>query len=116
MPSPTESKTVPLEVFRQNIQQILDLLTSPSSPYAVAHGSHPLSIILITPPAIHDDMLGDTPAVSNEHTKLYRDAVLQIGAEWQKKQQGERWKLGTIDFFGALATARQTGDSTRFYT
>lgn len=113
LPTPQERKAVPVEQFEQNIRRILDLLTSSESPYAVAHGDHPLSIILITPPAIQEGLPTDHDA---EHTIKYRDAVLRVGEDLMQTQDGKTWKLGVIDLYNALSEAGKCGDPGRFYT
>jgi hypothetical protein len=111
--APQERKSVPVEQFEKNINQIVHLLTSDESPYAVAHGDHPLSIILITPPATQDGMPTDH---NPEHTVQYRDAVLRVGETFKRQERGQRWKIGTIDLYGVLLEASKTGDPGRFYT
>lgn len=117
VPSETETKDVTLEVFERNMNQIVRLLVDPSSPYAVAHDTHPLSIILITPPMYNEEMRGgQNTTVMNERNIKYCEAVLRVGQAWQKKQDGERWKIGMVDLYRALEEARKSGDSRRFYT
>lgn len=115
VPSPTERKDVSVERFEENINKIIHLLVDSSSPYAVAHDTHPLSIILITPPMFHEDMRPDPSNVTNERCLLYRQAVLRVGEAWKRKESGQRWKIGSIDLYGMLEKARESGDSKRFY-
>jgi hypothetical protein len=112
-----DRKHVPLGIYRQNIETILQLLTSPESPYAIAHSSTPVSIFLISPAGVEDSMRNDPEHVRSEKTKAYIDAVLEIGDRWVKKRQKtDNWKLGTIDLYGAIQKAGQLGGRQRFYT
>jgi hypothetical protein len=106
---PPNTRHLPLPTFVSNLETLLDRLTSPSSPYAVAHGDHSLSIILITPPPLcptWDPGYGpDRPRVrTKDRQNEFRDAVLKIGDEYARKQSespGARWKLAVIDLWGA---------------
>jgi hypothetical protein len=110
------SKHVPIPLFRQNIDTILERLTSPSSPYAVAHSSVPVSIILITPPGVEASLLDDPNHITSERTQTYSDAVLDIGKEWARKnKEGDNWKIGTIDLAGAILKAGEQGGTRQFY-
>lgn len=83
----------------------LESFTSPDSPYAVAHGEQPLSIILITPPHPHRTPEGMEPMEQERFDRLnqFREAVLDIGRRWRVKEDGtQRWKLGVIDFWSVL--------------
>jgi hypothetical protein len=114
--SEVNSKHVPIPEFKQYINTILNNLTSESSPYAIAHSKDQLSIILITPPAIEDGMIDDLSHLNDARTKGYRDAVLDIGREWAEKEgNGDRWKLATIDLYGAIVKAGEEGGTSRFY-
>ena len=117
VPSDTETKDVPLAQFEENMNHLLHLLLDPSSPYAVAHDTHPLSIILITPPKYNESMReGQGTMIGNERNYEYCQAVLRVGEGWKKKEEGQRWKVGMVDFYSALEKAREKGDETRFYT
>lgn len=92
------------------MNHILDSLTSPSSPYAVA--DTPVSIVLITPgPCLHSQMEEfKRPHRSLKRTGDFREEVIRLGQEWkakEKEQQVEEgkfgWKISTLDFWGALA-------------
>jgi hypothetical protein len=110
------SKHVPIPLFRQNIETILERLTSPSSPYAIAHSSVTVSIILITPPGIEDSFRDDPDNINSERTQTYSDAVLDIGKEWARKNKaGDKWKIGSIDLAGALLKAGEQGGTRQFY-
>lgn len=112
-----DKKHVPLAQFRQNIETILHLLTSPASPYAIAHSKVPVSIFLISPSGIEDSMRDDPHHVSAAATKEYVDAVLEIGDRWVKKREKtDNWKIGTVDLYGAILKAGEQGGTRRFYT
>lgn len=110
------SKHVPIPLFRNNMETILERLTSPSSPYAIAHSSIPVSIILITPPGIEDSFRDDPDNVNSERTRKYSDTVLDIGREWaEKHKEGDSWKIGSIDLSDAIIKAGERGGTRRFY-
>jgi len=114
--SAMDRKHVPVSVFRKNMEEILDRLTSPSSPYAIAHSDYPVSIILITPGGVQDSMRNDPHHVLAAESKKYSDAVLDIGQQWaQKNKEGNNWKIGTIDLYGAILKAGEQGGRERFY-
>jgi hypothetical protein len=115
--SAMDKKHVPLGIFRQNIETILQLLTSPQSPYAIAHSKTPVSIFLISPAGVEDSMRDDPDHVRAEKTKAYVDAVLEIGDRWVKRRQKtDNWKIGVIDLHGAIQKAGEHGGKRRFYT
>jgi hypothetical protein len=108
---------VPVQTFKANLITMLDFLTSPDSPYGLAHSTDPLSIILITPPYVHNPMLDHPGKLDNDHIRHYRDAVLAIAREWEAKQAGQRWKVGVIDLFGSLERRIENdGSPERYYT
>lgn len=106
---PPVQRAVPLETFRQNIEHILTSLTSPDSPYDVA--AHPVSIVLITPSPLLSSQLAEHKKVqlSQDHTKQYRDALLDIAEQWKQKEQSAEntvgWKLEVLDFWKAIEQA-----------
>ena len=111
-----DRKHVPVSVFRKNMEEILNRLTSPSSPYAIAHSDYPVSIILITPGGVQDSMRNDPHHVLAAESKKYSDAVLDIGQQWAlKNKEGNNWKIGTIDLYGAILKAGELGGRERFY-
>jgi hypothetical protein len=107
---PKVNKHVDPPQYRQNIEEILECLTSPSSPYAIAHSKVPLSIILITPPTTVKSMLDDPSHFQNSVVEQYRDVVLDVGQRWaDKRNKDDNWKLATINLYDALVKAGQTG-------
>lgn len=113
---PKADKHVDLPRYRQNIQEILDRLTSPASPYAVAHSDVPLSIILITPPTTVESMLDNPSHFHNSVVEQYRDVVLEIGEEWvDKNKADDNWKLATINLYDALVKAGEDGGIEQFH-
>ena len=107
---------VPIGEFEQNLEEMLARLTSQSSPLAIAHSTKPLSIILITPPSIEESMLEDPPKLSNAQLKLYRDAVLRVGARYHIASDGERCEVASIDLFDRLQRAGEEDDGRTLYT
>jgi hypothetical protein len=107
---PPNTRHLPLPAFVSNLETLLDRLISPSSSYAVAHGDHPFSIILITPPPLcptwDPGYQPDRPRVrSKDRQNEFREAVLKIGNEYIRKQSenpGVRWKLAVVDLWGAI--------------
>lgn len=117
IPSDTETKDVPVDAFERNMNKIVELLVDPSSPYAIAHDTHPLSIILITPPMYNEEMrTGQGTLVTDERNYQYCQAVLRVAEGWKKREAGKRWRIASIDLYSSLEKARETGDATRFYT
>lgn len=121
---PIKDRTVPLPQFSANLNQIIEALTSPTSPYAVA--DTPVSIILVTPgpclPSMFEDYTVKWRTVEN--TRRYRDAVLDVGKEWKEKQKqreesergGRGWAIETVDFWSDLVeTAGGEGEELRPY-
>ena len=101
--SPTH-QNVPLPEFTANLRTMMDNLTSPSSPYAVAH-TQGFNVVLITPPPMYPPGM-DADSRGNrsvEVTKKYAEAVLSIAKEYQGKERGSStWKVGSIDLFNAV--------------
>lgn len=113
-PSP---QMVPLESFISNLNFFLSSLTSASSPYSVA--STPISIILIALQPIVPTMKpsfnapGHVKQLDPANQRRYRDAILQVGAEWKEREEkrGERvksgaeeqdWKIEVLDFWEVM--------------
>lgn len=117
LPDLAPGRGIGITDFEANLRTILDGLTSPNSPYAVAHSQTPLSIILITPPFIHEPMLDQPPHLTNHQMGLYRDVVLRVGTEWDDKADGAKWKVGTVDLYGVLQDKiAETGLPEALYT
>lgn len=95
---------VPLDEYRANLTYFLESLTSASSPFAAAHS--PLSIVMITPPAMYRPMLPPVLAEAREEetTKKYVDIVLELAAEWSKKgkEEGKGWRVEGIDLWSKI--------------
>ena len=95
---------VPLPLFRKNLTKFLTNLTSSESPYAAAHS--PLSIVLVTPPAMYRPMLPPvlSEAREEETTKQYVDVVLELAEEWGKKGRDSEvgWKVEGINMWKAI--------------
>jgi hypothetical protein len=112
-----EPQNVPIPLFKDNITAILDSLTSPASPYAVAHSDLPLSIILITPPPVEQSMMPNPQDVSNDSTIKNRDAICEIGEQWMsKRNEGDNWKLGVVDLYSALVQEGRSEGMPRLFT
>jgi hypothetical protein len=81
---------------------LLSQLTNKDSPFAVA--DTPVSIVLITPtcPVIGMISVGNRHTRSVESTSLFRQAVLDIGEEWARKDKPSGWGLETLDFWSAM--------------
>lgn len=102
---------MPLNEFTSNLNAMLVALTSASSPYAAA--DTPLSIILITPgpcwPGMFEPDTGRDEWCIPENMKMYRDAVLKVGAEWKMKEEADprspKWMIETVDAWGDLVNA-----------
>lgn len=116
---PGREQHLPISEFTANMRQILDALTSPSSPYAVS--DTPVSIVLITPgPPYHPQMADDARRSSRsvERTREFRDEVVRLHAEYKEKEakqdprEGEwGWKIALVDFWGDIeAQAGGVGD------
>ncbi|ORX35420.1 SGNH hydrolase-type esterase domain-containing protein [Kockovaella imperatae] len=96
-----------------NLEIILDALTSPESPYAVA--STPVSIILMTPgPCVVSDMPKENQKYRTaEKHREYRDAVIEVGEKYKALEEennarlGDRygWKIATADVWQELMSA-----------
>jgi hypothetical protein len=99
----------PLADFIDHMNHFLRLLTSPTSPYAVA--DTPLSIVLITPTPPSYLKMDDFKRTirTMDATREYKDAVLKIGEEWKTKESDPEnttgWKIETLDFWGAMVDA-----------
>ena len=62
-------------------------------------------------------MLDHPGKLVNEYIKTYRDVTLDIGDQYQARQEGERWKVGTGDLFGLLQKkAEELDDPKELYT
>lgn len=62
-------------------------------------------------------MLDHPGKLVNGYIEDYQDTILSIGDEWRAKQQGEKWKVGTVDLFGLLQKrAEELDDSKELYT
>jgi lysophospholipase L1-like esterase len=97
----------------------------PDSPYAIA--DTPVSIILMTPgpllPSMYDPATDKAEWCLPGRMKLFRDAVLAVGAEWKAKaklrdaelDQGVMgWAVETLDVWGDLvAVAGGAGEELR---
>lgn len=98
------SQHVPLAEYEANIRFFLDSLTSPSSPYAVAH-EHGLNIVLVTPPPLCVPIMGDCPFARERvpaTSKEYVDVVLRLGEEYAAKVTADgNWRIGTVDMWAA---------------
>jgi len=98
------------------METILERLTSPSSPYAIARSSVPVSIILVTPPGIEESFRDDPDNVNSERTRKYSETLLDIGREWAgKNKEGDNWKIGSIDLSDAIMKAGERGGTRQFY-
>nr|XP_018265998.1 uncharacterized protein I303_02376 [Kwoniella dejecticola CBS 10117]OBR88156.1 hypothetical protein I303_02376 [Kwoniella dejecticola CBS 10117] len=111
---------VPLDEYISNLNAILTKLTSAESEYEVAHQKGPLNIVLITPPPIYPEMMGDEDFAGQrvlENTKRYAEAVLEIGKKWQSSETAKgNWKIRTVDMFkGTLDDAGGSGEKLRPY-
>lgn len=105
---------VPLDEYTANLHSILEALTSPDSPYAVAE-TKGLNIVLITPPTLCPDRLDDPPKRSLEVTKKYVDEVVKVGKEWKAKEGGN-WRIATINLWEAMYTkARNNEEINGFF-
>lgn len=93
-----------LTQFRENLTFFLESLTSESSPYAAAQS--PLSIVLVTPPAMCVEMLPPVLAEARdpEVTKQYVDVVLDLAKEWKGKgeKEGGKWRVEGIDMWASI--------------
>lgn len=109
-----KAQHVPLQDFENNMNTLLQWLTSPSSPYAVA--DTPVSIVLLTPgPPCFSQMGDGNPTFrSIERTRSFKDAVLRIGQEWMMKRDeaqknlhkgAHTWKVATVDVWKAFEEA-----------
>nr|XP_019044062.1 hypothetical protein I302_07342 [Kwoniella bestiolae CBS 10118]OCF22992.1 hypothetical protein I302_07342 [Kwoniella bestiolae CBS 10118] len=97
---PSSRATHPLH-FKKNYQYILDNLTSPDSPYAIA--DTPVHILLITPPPPYHPQV-PLPAKwvrSTERTLEFVDIVRDLGREWKAKENG-RWSVEVLDLWEAM--------------
>ncbi|WVW79006.1 hypothetical protein I302_100969 [Kwoniella bestiolae CBS 10118] len=111
---------IPLEEYTFNLNKILEKLTSMGSPYTVASQDGPLNIVLITPPPLYPDMMGDEDFAGQrdlENTRRYAEAVLDLGKKWKAKEsQGGNWRIATVDMFdGILGEAGGKGEKLRPY-
>lgn len=110
---------VPVSDYTANLHTILEKLTSADSPYAVAD-TEGLNIVLITPPPFYPEMLDAEGRTHRalDNTKKYVDTVLQVGKEWQAKQEGKKWRIGTVNMWdGIYAAAGGKGEELRpFFT
>ncbi|CAD6568735.1 MAG: hypothetical protein TREMPRED_004739 [Tremellales sp. Tagirdzhanova-0007] len=107
---PSREQHVSLPLFISNLSHFLDCLTSPNSPYAVA--DTPISIILITPPpCLHSQMeVEKRPHRSLERTREFRDAVVQLGKQWDDRSNGKSWAVKTVDLWKAMVTEVGEGE------
>lgn len=100
------TRHIPLSTFESNMDYFLTSLTSSSSPYAVAHSNKPVSIILITPPPLCPvDRLDPSkpPVRSYDRQKEFRDAVVRIGDQWQRRLgKGGRHEIVLIDLWDCV--------------
>ncbi|TXT07885.1 uncharacterized protein COLE_04809 [Cutaneotrichosporon oleaginosum] len=97
---------VPLDEYEANLRFFLEGLTSPASPYAVAH-ARGLNIVLVTPPPLCVPLMGGGAFAREREpatTKAYADVVLRLGEEYAGKA-GENWRIGTVDMWGATLKA-----------
>ena len=113
------SQHVPLAEYESNLRFFLDSLTSPDSPYAVAHAKG-LNIVLVTPPPLFVSMMEDESFASQRVpavTKKYRDVVLALGAEYKAKETPDgNWRIGAVDMWDGIFTAAGgEGDGLREY-
>ncbi|WRT65270.1 uncharacterized protein IL334_002213 [Kwoniella shivajii] len=112
---------VPLEEYINNLDSILALLTSKESPYSVAHDDGPLNIVLVTPPPVYPEMMGDADFAGQRNmnnTRRYAEAVMALGQKWEEKELSSKgkWKLRTVDMFqGILQAAGGEGEPLRPY-
>jgi hypothetical protein len=102
------SQHVPLAEYEANLRFFLDNLTSPTSPYAVAH-ERGLNIVLVTPPPLCVPMMGDCPFARERvpaTTKEYADVVLRLGKEYAAlATEDATWRIGTVDMWSATIKA-----------
>lgn len=102
------SQHVPLAEYEANLRFFLEQLTSPTSPYAVAHAPG-LNIVLVTPPPLLLSVMGDTPFSKErvvDTTKEYADVVLRLGEEYAAKATPDgNWRLGTVNMWDATIRA-----------
>jgi hypothetical protein len=121
---PPKDQSVSLPDFVKNLHAILSDLTSPSSPYAIA--DTPLSIVLITPGPCLTSMFESYQVKwrTPESTREFRDAVLQVGAEWKAREKAQElngakqrgWSIETVDFWADLVKqAGGEGEELRPY-
>lgn len=62
-------------------------------------------------------MLDHPGKLVNDYIKTYTNAILDIGEEWKLKQDGKRWKVATVDLFGALQRkSEEMNDPKELYT
>ncbi|WVR00104.1 hypothetical protein IAU59_007246 [Kwoniella sp. CBS 9459] len=114
---PGRKQHVPLSNFKDNMNHFLEGLTSPSSPYAVSQLPEALNIVLITPTIFSPlqweaDLPDKEKSRDLEVTRTYKDAVLELGREWKKKEQEQRdgkngWRIETIDLWDAVVRANR---------
>ncbi|WWD08193.1 hypothetical protein V865_006304 [Kwoniella europaea PYCC6329] len=112
---PSFLQHVPLDEYTSNLDKIITKLTSGESPYTVANQDGPLNIVLITPPPIYPDMMGDADFAGQrelENTRKYAEAVLDLGKKWKAKESdGGIWRIRTVDMFdGILELAGGKGE------
>jgi hypothetical protein len=108
--SEQNNKGVPIPQFKSNVGTILEHLTSPTSPYAVAHSDVPVSIILITTPPVEETMRNDPNHVNDASAFRYKEAMCEVGADWvNKRSDGDNWKLGVIDLYSSFKKAGKLG-------
>lgn len=92
-------RTVSLEDYINNLDQIVSALVASDSPQYTPHAR----LILITPhPVVEGMRAKDTPVkLDREHTRKYKDACLVVGKEWAIKSD----KVQTLDLWKLLVEA-----------
>lgn len=113
------SQHVPIEEYEDNLRFFLDSLTSKESPYAAAH-TPGLNIVLVTPPPLYVDMMGDAPFAGERlpgTTREYAEVVKRLGEEYAaKRSDGDNWAIGTVNMYeGIIAAAGGDGEELREY-
>ncbi|KAL1407206.1 isoamyl acetate-hydrolyzing esterase [Vanrija albida] len=110
---------VPLAEYTANLRFFLDALTSPTSPYAAAHGKG-LNIVLVTPPPIYPPAMGGGPFARERDPAVsaqYAAAVRALGAEYAALESDEgNWRVGVVDMWSAvIRAAGGEGDELRAF-
>jgi hypothetical protein len=94
---------VPIPKFKENMNFFLHSLTSKDSAYAAA--SAPVSIVLIAVGPLVTSRLDPKGTLNQEHHRKYNQAILEIGAEWKKKESPGGWKVEVLDLWEEMKRA-----------